>query len=130
MATAARKGSSSIVVRRHGPSPKLVKAEATIKRMRARARSGTGLEGQLATVGAPLLVGLLKARGTNLPTVGGFDPNLVWGLAGALLGGKVGGSIGQHIKNGGIGLLAVAAGRAGETGSVRTEGDFDGDDDD
>lgn len=97
--------------------------------MRARARTGTGLEGQLATIGAPLVVGLLKARGTALPTVGGFDANLVWGLGLALLGSKLGGSMGQHAKNGGIGLLAVAAGRAGETGSVRTEGDFDGDDD-
>jgi hypothetical protein len=127
MATAARRG-SAIVVRRSGPSPKLVKAEATIKRMRARARTGTGLEGQLATIGAPLVVGLLKARGTSLPTLGGFDANLVWGLGLALLGSKLGGSLGQHAKNGGVGLLAVAAGRAGETGSVRTEGDFDDDD--
>lgn len=127
MATAARRRSTGLAIRRHGPSPKLVKAEATIKRMRSRAREGTGLEGQLATIGAPLLVGLLKARGTSLPTFGGFDPNLTWGLALALLGGKIGGSLGQHAKNGGVGLLAVAAGRAGETGSVRTEGDFDDD---
>lgn len=98
--------------------------------MRARMREGTGIEGQLATVGAPFLVGLMKARGTSLPTVGGFDPNLVWGLGLALLGGKLGGSFGQHAKNGGIGLLAVAAGRAGEVGTMRTEGDFDGGGDD
>jgi hypothetical protein len=95
--------------------------------MRKRVRDGSGLEGQLATIGAPLVVGLLKARGTALPSIGGFDPNLVWGLGLAILGSKLGGNLGQHAKNGGVGLLAVAAGRAGETGSVRTEGDFDDD---
>jgi hypothetical protein len=124
MATLARR-STAVTVRRSGPSPKLVKAEATIKRLRSKARVPSGLEGQLATIGAPLVVGLLKARGTSLPTVAGFDSNFIWGLGLALAGPRIGGAMGKHAANAGVGLLAVAASRAGETGTLKTEGDFD-----
>ena len=105
-----------------------MKAEQTIKRLRTKRRESTGMEKHLYTVGAPLAVGLLKARGTSLPTIGGFDSNLTWGLALALLGPRIGsGSFGRGLEAAGVGLLAVAASRAGETGTMRTEGEEDED---
>ena len=103
-------------------SAKLRKADETIKRLRARNRKERdfGPE-EMASIAGPFVVGLMRSNGTNLPSFGDFDPELVWGLGLGLLGRRIAsGELGQYLQGAGVGLLACAARRAGEVGHMRS----------
>lgn len=81
-------------------------------------------EQTVITVAVPAALGLLKAKGTELPTFGGFNPLLVWGAGLAIAGPKlIGGRWGKRIGAGGVGMLAAAAHTSGATGTFRVSGD-------
>jgi hypothetical protein len=103
-------------------SRKLQKAEQTIKRLRQRNKEEREFGNEeLASVAGPFLVGMMKAKGTELPSIGGMDPELVWGLALGMFGRRIAsGDIGQYLQGAGVGLLACAARRAGEVGHMRS----------
>jgi hypothetical protein len=120
------------VVRRSGPSPKLLKLQARLKNLGGRAAKGAAaMELKAITVGAPVAFTLLERRGTRIPSVMGIDPAIVLGAV-LSLGGKriAGGKNGARIEAAGDGLLAYGAARSAARGSIRVAGEGGDDDDD
>lgn len=121
MARSASKSSAITVSRPNPYKGKLLRAEERLKAVAKRAHSGMMEQEEAAiAIGAPLVLGLLEARGTRLPTVGGIDPAIVWGAALALLGPKaLKGKNGKRIAAAGVGLLSSAARDSGKRGSLK-----------
>lgn len=132
MARRARSSSvQSLVLRPQSPVRKVsVTQSSAYRKLQARLKSTTTRQAQRASkaedalyaVAAPAIVGVMAANDVNLPSFGGFDPLLVWGAVGGLLGPMlVGGKLGERVGSAGIGLLAVAAHQAAKTGSFRPD---------
>lgn len=137
----ARSSGSAIVLRTQSNTParrssgggkKLEKLEKRLASVSRKAREmSTDAESGLITVGVPAVLGMLQAKGTTLPSFGGFHPMLVWGAPLALLAPRfVGGRWGKRLGAAGVGMLACAGNRAGATGTFKVAGDEIGADDD
>jgi hypothetical protein len=111
------------VVRRSGPSPKLIKLQARLKNLGSRAGAkAAGVELRAITVGAPVAFALLERKGVKLPSPMGIDPALIIGGVLAVFGGKAGGRNGKRMEAAGDGILAYAAARSAARGSVKVSG--------
>jgi len=130
MATLARKR-TSIAPRRRGPSPQLVKLKERLKTAAKRARGRSGAsdkERTLLTVAGSVALALAAKKGINLPTVANIDPGILYGAAFSLvLPRYVGGKNGSRMQAVGDGMLAAAAARSFERGSVKVAGEDDDD---
>jgi hypothetical protein len=125
VATAARKR-GAITVRRSGASnAKVLKLQNRIASLSKRgAKAVSKNDSLLCSVGAAAGLAMLEKRGTRLPAPMGLDPALVLGAAAYLLGSKVAsGKTARRIEAAGEGLLAVAAARSVQRGSVKVAGD-------
>lgn len=111
------------VVRRSGPSPKLLKLQARLKNLGSRAGAkAAGVELRAITIGAPVAFAMAERKGVKLPSVMGLDPALLIGGALAVFGGKAGGRNGKRLEAAGDGILAYAAARSAARGSVKVAG--------
>lgn len=130
----ARTASRSHAITRHAPNPwrgRALKLQERMSSISKRARAGVAAQEEAAiSVGSALVVGVLEARGTRLPSFMGLDPNLLWGAA-LVLGGPrlMKGKNGKRLEAAGVGLLACAAKDSAVRGSVKV-GEDDEDDDD
>ena len=115
------------IARRSGPSPKIAKLEKRLAAVARRTRDATAeAELDLITVGTPLALGMMKARGVKLPTIAGYSSEIVVGGVAALFGKKLlGGRNGERVKAAGVGMLASIAGKVGEQGTLKVAGDDD-----
>lgn len=108
----------------HKPNPlkgKLAKANERLANLSKRARAGLVEQEESAiAIGAPLLLGVLEARGHSLPTVMNIDPAIVWGGALAVAGMKfLKGKNGKRVTAAGVGLLASAARDSAKRGGIK-----------
>jgi hypothetical protein len=131
----ATRSSNAIVLRtqstpaRRRSSPKTSKKHEALKRRLSalRKRAGGAINSnttqQLVTVGTPVALQLLKARGIELPTLGGINPMLMYGALFTLVAPTVfKGETGRYLVSAGLGMAAVGASQAAEAGSVMVAG--------
>ena len=82
------------------------------------------------TVATGAALGLAESKGYNLPTVGGVMPELLYGVAAAVLGTMVGatskGTVGKVVRGAAAGAVTVAAYKLGKGESWRVGEDEDG----
>ena len=128
MAFVARKSMARPVPFRRGPSPRLKKMEARIASgARRAALAARDQRRELTAIGAAGLYGLARGKAWDMPTIGGLNPALLYGVVGYLapsIGVK--GKVGETLRSAGTGLLCVAAEKIARTGSPTGVG-FDDD---
>lgn len=125
---------STALATSHKPNPlkgKLAKANERVAALAKRARAGLVEQEESAiAIGAPLLLGVVEARGHSLPTVFNIDPAITWGAALAVAGMKfLKGKNGKRVTAAGVGLLASAARDSAKRGSIKVGEDEVGADD-
>lgn len=130
MATLARRSIAPAPRRR--PNAQIAKLKERLKSAAKRARGQGGLADQertLFTLGAAAALAAAEKKGVQIPTVAGVDPALLGGAVCALLLPRyVGGKNAKRVQAIGDGLLAVAAHRSVQRGSVKVAGtEFDDD---
>lgn len=124
-ALALRNQRTSAPIRRKssGPNKKTEQLKKRLANLRKRA-SGLETDTKLAlvTLGTPVALSLLKKhQGFELPTVGGINPNVLWGGALVLLGPTlVKGESGRMLSAAGLGMAAVGASESATAGTVVT----------
>lgn len=133
----AAPASTAVVVRQAAPIRRR-RAGAVVRRVAHGARrAASAVAGQaaiqrhdLTAIGGAAALGFAEQKQMNIPTVGGFDPALVWGaglgfLLPMLMKGK-GKGIVRTARALGIGVGCVGVHRSIVRGSAKVSGDDDG----
>lgn len=123
---ATRSASTTVPARRSITSnPKYQALEKRVKSLGKRVREGAGSarDPMMFLGGAALPAVYTRFSGKSLPTVGGVDPELLYGGGAMLASLFVKGKASHMLRTIGAGIAAPAVNRSIKSGSVKVAGD-------